>query len=284
MNKIILVAETGADIPQEQVQRYGIHIVPMHVSFGNISRDDGTFSAEEICNHYEKTGSLPKTSACSPEDFNRVFDEIHERWPNASILHLAYSAVTTCSYQNAQIAAENRSYVTSVDTKFASVGQCVIVLRMAQLLEEHPDWTMVEAVAAAEDLILRGRMCFLPNDMEYLRAGGRVSNAGALCGKLLSIHPMIEFKDGYLRATKKLRGKMTKLAPQLVADYAVAQKLAKDALWLIWSPGLSDDIKASVEKITLSSGFRQITWMKTGGVITTHSGPGAFGIVGFSEV
>ena len=49
---IILVAETGADIPAEIAQRYGIHIVPMHVSFGDVTRDDGTFPSEEVCDYY----------------------------------------------------------------------------------------------------------------------------------------------------------------------------------------------------------------------------------------
>lgn len=45
-------------------------------------------------------------------------------------------------------------------------------------------------------------MCFIPDELEYLRAGGRVSNAVALCGKLLGIHPRIELLDGQLVATK----------------------------------------------------------------------------------
>ena len=47
-NKIIMIAETGADIPAELAQRYGIAIVPMHVTFGDQTRDDATFPAEEI--------------------------------------------------------------------------------------------------------------------------------------------------------------------------------------------------------------------------------------------
>lgn len=60
MSKIILAAETGADIPPELAQRYNIQIVPMHVSFGDVTRDDGTFPSEEICAYYERTGELPK--------------------------------------------------------------------------------------------------------------------------------------------------------------------------------------------------------------------------------
>lgn len=98
MSNIILVAETGADIPPELAQRYGIRIVPMHVSFGSETRDDGTFPPEEICAYYERTGVLPKTSGSVPEDFIRVFDDIHASQPDAQILYLAYSSVTTCSY------------------------------------------------------------------------------------------------------------------------------------------------------------------------------------------
>lgn len=283
MNKIVLMAETGADIPPELAMRYGIHIVPMHVSFGDVSKDDGTFPSEEICGYFNRTGKLPKTSGSTPEDFSAAFDAVHERWPDAQILYLAYSAATTCSYHSAQIAAAEREYVTSLDTKAVAAGQCSIVVSMARLLEQHPEWTVKQAADAAEDLIGRSRMCFIPNELEYLRAGGRVSNATALCGKILSIHPLIEIKDGYLVATKKLRGRLDKLAPRLVKDYTAANRLEKDELWLIWSPGFPEELRDPVEQSARTCGFRQINWIKTGGVITTHGGPGAFGVVGFSE-
>ena len=281
-NKIILVAETGADIPAEAAERYHIAIVPMHVTFGDQTRDDGTFSSDEICGFYERTGTLPKTSGCTPEDFVKVFDDLHARYPDAQFLYLAYSAVTTCSYQSAQIAGEGRDYITSLDTKKACAGQGCIVITMAKLLEEHPEWTMDDAVAAANDLIDRARMCFIPDDLEYLRAGGRVSNAVALVGRILGIHPLIEFVDGYLTATKKLRGKLPKLAPQLVRDYTHAHDLDRSELWLIWTPRFPDEVRRAVDEEAKALGFRTVTWIKSGGVITTHSGPSAFGVVGFA--
>ena len=85
------------------------------------------------------TGKVPQTSASTPTDFEQVFDDIHQRWPEAKILHLAYSAVTTCSYQNALLASEDRDYVTSVDTKQVSVGQAAVVIETAHWLKEHPE-------------------------------------------------------------------------------------------------------------------------------------------------
>lgn len=103
--------------------------------------------------------------------------------------------------------------MTSLDTRAVAAGQCSIVLRMARLLEKYPGWEMTQAVQTVEGLIRRSRMCFIPKDMKYLRAGGRVSNVAALCGDMLGIHPVIEIQDGHLVATKKLRGKLDKLAP-----------------------------------------------------------------------
>ena len=281
--KLLLMAETGADIPAELAERYDIQIVPMHITFGAETKDDGSFPSEEICAYYDRTGVLPKTSGSVPEDFVRAFDAAHEKWPQARILHLAYSAATTCSYQSALIAAEDRDYVRSLDTRVACAGQGAVVLTMARLLEKHPDWGMEEAIKAAEDLVERVRMSFIPDDLEYLRAGGRVSNAVALAGRVLGLHPLIEFVDGKLVATQRLRGKLLKLAPQLIRDRARQQDLDREELWLIWPPGFPDEVRAAAEAEAKALGFQRVTWIKSGGVITTHAGPSAFGVVGFSK-
>lgn len=49
MSNIILVAETGSDIPKDIAEQLGIFLVPMHVTMGNDTFDDGTFPVEKIC-------------------------------------------------------------------------------------------------------------------------------------------------------------------------------------------------------------------------------------------
>ncbi len=281
--KVILVAETGADIPPELIRRYGIETVPMHITFGSETKDDGAFPSEEICDYYDRTGVLPKTSGSTPEDFEKALDRIHAAHPDAKLLHLAYSAATTCSYQSAVIASEGRDYIRSLDTKMACAGQGAVVVTLARRMEAHPEWDFARITAEAEELIQRARMCFIPDDLEYLRAGGRVSNAVALAGRVLGIHPLIEFVDGRLTATEKLRGKLVKLAPELVRDYAQKHALDRSELWLIWTPGFPDDVRAAVDAAAAECGFEAVTWVKSGGVITTHSGPSAFGVVGFAN-
>lgn len=283
MKKIIVVAETGSDVTSDLAKQYGIEIVPMHVTFENEALDDGAFPVEKIVEYYKQTGKLPKTSGSTPEDFNRVFDRIHKEHPDAQILYLAYSAITTVSYQSAIIASENRDYVTALDTKQVSIGQGNIVVAVAKAIQENPDMMIEQAVIIANDYINRAKMCFLPDNLEFLKAGGRVSNVAFLGSRILSLHPTIEILDGKLVATKKYRGKMTKVVTQLIQDYSESYQLEKDCLWLVKTVGLSDEVIACVEKVVSECGFKSFQWVQAHGVITTHGGPAAFGIAGFSK-
>lgn len=284
MKKIILVAETGSDITEELAKKYGIEIVPMHVSFGDDTMDDGAFPVEKIVDYYKTTGKLPTTSGSTPADFEAKFDEIHEKYPEAHILYLAYSAITTCSYQSAVIASEGRDYVTAIDTKMVSIGQANIVCKMAEILNENPDMEIEEAVQTVNKLIERTKMCFLPDTLEFLRAGGRVSNMAFLGASILGLHPCIELMDGKLMATKKFRGKMKKVAIELVQEYVEKYKLDRsETLWIANTVGFSEEIKEIVKEAVAKFKFKEIKWLQAHGVITTHGGPAAFGFAGFAE-
>lgn len=283
MKKIILMTETGSDITPELAAKYGIHIVPMHVTFGDKTVDDMTFDPEKIREYYKETGKLPTTSGSVPEDFIKAFDDVHANHPEAQILYLAYSAVTTCSYQSAVIAAEDRDYVHFVDTKQVSVGICNVVIEMAKILEANPDMEIKEAVAKSQELVDHAKMCFMPDNLEFLRAGGRVSNAAYLGSRILNIHPTIELLEGKLTATKKYRGKMTKVAAQLVKDYAEHYNLKRDHIWVVYTIGLTQEVRETIEAAIKECGFAESSWIQAAGVITTHGGPAAFGIAGFSK-
>lgn len=284
-HSIILVAETGSDLPADLAKELGILLVPMHVSLGDQTLDDGAFPAEDVCAYYDRTGKCPTTSGSTPYDFETVYDALFAKNPEAQVLYLAYSAVTTCSYHSSELAIEGKPYasrVRLVDTKHVSVGQCAVVLAVHQWLQEHPEASLEEAAAAAEAISAQTQMCFVPRNLDYLRAGGRCSNATALVGNLLKLHPCIEIIEGKLIACKKYRGDLAKLAPTLLQDFAKKHSLKKDHLYFIRTPYMDEAVRTALEAEAAVQGFRKTTWINTGCVITCHGGPGAFGIVGVS--
>ena len=283
MEHYSLLVETGADLPADLAQRFDVYQVPMHVSFGAETRDDGTIPIQQLFSYYQKTGTLPQTSGCTPGDFAKAFDEIHSKYPERHIIHLAYSAATTCSYQSAIIAAEGRDYVTSIDTMHVSAGQMLVTLATARYIQTHPACTPEQITQAVAQIRSCCRMAFFPGDLAYLKAGGRVSNAAYLGAKILSLNPLIEINGGLLQATKKYRGTMQKIAPKLLHDYTAAKNLDKRLLTFVYSEGLDDALKAALTADAKQLGFETILWVRTGCVVSTHSGPGAFGICGFTE-
>ena len=283
MSSMILLAETGSDITPEIALALNIRLVPMHVSMGDVTLDDGTFPAEDIHAYYERTGKTPTTSGSTPYDFEKVLEEIFTEEPNAQVLYLAYSAVTTCSYHSCELALEEKPYAANVrlvDTKQVSVGQGAVVIAAAKWIREHPEATLEEAAAKATEIALQTKMCFIPKNLDYLRAGGRCSNAVALVGNLLNLHPCIEIIDGRLIAGKKYRGAMTKLAPMLLREFTEKHNLSKEHLYFINTPNMEEGIRTVLEAEAKALGYKEVTWMRTGCVITSHGGPGAFGIVG----
>ena len=99
------------------------------------------------------------------------------------------------------MAAAGSGYdVRCVDTRHVSVGQRAVVLGAVNLLYRHPDLTPEQLCRAVEDLASCTDMTFVPQDLDYLRAGGRVSNAAALISGALNLHPAIHVSDGCLVA------------------------------------------------------------------------------------
>ena len=282
-HKILISAETGSDIPKSLADQLGVILIPMHVCMGDQTLDDGAFPPEDVCAYYNKTGKVPTTSGSTPYDFEAIYDEIFAKDPDVQILHLAYSAVTTCSYHSGELAIEGKPYeskVRLVDTKQVSVGQGAVVIETVRWLKDHPEATLEEAAQAAEEITLRTKMCFIPNNLDYLRAGGRVSNSVALIGNLLHLHPLIEILDGKLMAGKKYRGSMTKAAVTLLREFSEKHGLKKDHIYFINTPYMDEGVRAALNSEAKALGYENVTWMKTGCVITCHGGAGAFGIVG----
>ena len=77
---------------------------------------------------------------------------------------------------------------------------------------------------------------------------------------------------------------MKKVAVQLIKEYADNYKLdCKETLWIIYTIGISEEVKAIIKETAKECGFEKTEWVQAHGVITTHGGPAAFGIAGFSE-
>lgn len=283
MTKIILTTESGSDISTDLASKHGVYVVPMHIVMDGKDYLDGELPVPEIFEFYERTKENPLTTSTNPHEYTDFFTQIRKEFPDSTIIHVGYTSKASSSFQNALIAAKDFEDIHLIDTLNVAGGLAAIVWHAIDKLESNPDITPDELIKEIEEVIPKSKFAFIPGSLDFLKAGGRVSNAAYLAGILLKIKPRIELIDGKLVSTKKYRGKMSNVARKLMEDYLADYKISKEQIYLLYSIGLDETIKQEAEQLAKTNGFKNISWIEAGGMISSHSGPGGFGIAGLEE-
>lgn len=280
MPRIILTTESGADVPKELADKYNIQIVPMHVIMDGQDYLDGSLPVQEIYDYYDRTKKTPTTTSTNAHEYTTFFTEIRKENPDCTLIHIGYTSKASSSFQNAVIASEDFDDLFLIDALNVTGGLAAIVLYAAELLEKDPTIKPEVLIGEIEGIVPKSRLAFVPGKLDFLRAGGRVSNVAYLGGALLKIKPRIELVEGKLVSTKKYRGKINMVAEKLVRDFLDDYNIDRKQLYFQYSIGLDETIKQRMNEIAKEAGFEAIMWMQAGAMISTHAGPGGFGIAG----
>ncbi len=280
MRRIILSTESGADLPKDLVEKYQIQVVPMHVIMDEKDYLDGELSVEEVFDYHSRTKKIPSTTATNVHEYHELFTKIRIDFPDSIIIHIGYTSKASASFQSALIAAEDFQDIFLIDALNVTGGLAVIVMYAVTILKEEPSIGHVQLIEKIESIVPKTRLAFLPGSLDFLRAGGRVSNIAYIGGAILKIKPCIELKEGKLVSTRKYRGNMSTVAEKLMRDYLNQYDIDRKQLYLIYSIGLDESIKRRMDEVAAELGFENVTWMQAGAMISTHAGPGGFGIAG----
>ncbi|WP_339263255.1 DegV family protein [Solibacillus sp. FSL W7-1472] len=283
MKRIILSTESGADLPKDLVEKHQIQVVPMHVIMDGKDYLDGKVSVEDVFQFYDRSKAIPSTAATNVHEYHDLFTNIRLKYPESIIIHIGYTSKASASFQSAVIAAEDFDDLYLIDTLNVTGGLGAVVMYAANLLEEEPEISHECLIEKIYSIVPKTRLAFLPGSLDFLKAGGRVSNLAYIGGALLKIKPCIELKEGKLVSTRKYRGKMDSVAEKLMNDYFNEYDIDRKQLYLIYSIGLDERIKERLEEVSKENGFENVRWMQAGAMISTHAGPGGFGIAGIER-
>lgn len=278
--RIIFSTESGADLPEDLADKHNVQVVPMHVIMDGQDYLDGSLPVNDIYSYYERTKQIPSTTATNSYEYHAFFTKIRVDFPDCIIIHIGYTSKASSSFQNAIIAAEEFDDLYLIDALNVTGGLAAIVMYAVSLLEKEPTIDPVQLIKEVESIVPKSRLAFVPGSLEFLKAGGRVSNLAYLGGALLKIKPRIELINGKLVSTKKYRGQMSVVAEKLAYDFLSQYDINREQLYFQYSIGLDDSIKQRMSEIATEHGFKNVTWIQAGAMISTHAGPGGFGIAG----
>jgi DegV family protein with EDD domain len=119
----------------------------------------------------------------------------------------------------------------------------------------------------------RLRLLAVLDTVEYLRRSGRASTVTALVGEVLQIKPLVEVRDGEVRALARVRTRH-KARENLVAQIEALGPLERLAVLHAAAPA---DAQALAERLAPRASQPPLVVEATA-VIGTHVGPGTLGL------
>ena len=276
--KVKIISDSTCDLSAELIEKYQIQILPLTVSLGERSGQDGVdITPEDIYAYVSETGELPKTSAINISDYEDIF----RTWTDAgyAVVHFNISSGFSCTHQNACLAAAELENVYVVDSRNLSTGQGLVVLRGAEMAQQGASAEDIHRVCT--ELTGKVEASFVIDNLDYLRRGGRCSAVAALGANLLKLKPCIEVKDGGMAVGKKYRGKIGAVMLEYVTERLDGREdIDLTRIFLTHTKCDDADISAVRQAISeLQPGFGEIIETTAGSTITTHCGPGTMGIL-----
>ena len=275
---IKLSTESAIVVPELYRSRFGVHVLPLHILYGEESFDDAvTINVEGMLARYRETNELPTTSACSIGEYAAYFGALTE--DGSEVVHFSMSSGVSSTYRNACIAAQEFPGVSVVDTQSLTSGGGLLLVKAGELMQTG--FSAKEIVRRTEEAKRRVRVSFMVDSLTFMRKGGRCSALAAFGANILGIRPSIEIRNGTMDVAKKFRGKYESCLLKYVDDlFAGAGRPDESRVWIEYTPGVTpeqlDAVKKEIKKFCK---FEEVLELPTTSTIFAHAGPGTVGVM-----
>ena len=261
------------------VQERNIGILPLTVNLGEKSYKDGVdITPEDIFAFVAETKQLPKTAAPSIGDYEEFFAQ-QLALGYDEIIHFNISKKSSGSHNMALQAAESfGGKVRVIDSMALSSGQGLLVMRACDLRDAGKTAAEIE-----EDILeVRRRVntSFVPDSLDYLHKGGRVSGMLKVAAAAFKIHPLIVMEEGQLISGGKYKGKMSVLIKQYVEDLKERYpSYDKTRCFVTHSFADKEIVDAEKAKVAELFEFDEVLETVAGSIVTSHCGQGTLGVL-----
>lgn len=274
-----IIADSGCDLSNEYYNEYNIELVSLTVHLDEKDYLDGKTIDPKVVYDAMRSGSSPKTSQVSPQTFKDIFTTYAKSGQPCVYLALSSELSGTCQTGRMMLEEVKESYpeadIHIIDTKCASLGYGLVILRAAQLAKEGA--TVEEIIETASYHADHMEHIFTVDDLEYLYRGGRVSKTAAFVGSLLKIKPLLHVEDGKLIPIEKIRGSKKVLKRMIDVMEERGDDLANQPIGISHGDA-SEQAHNLAEMIKEKYNNDNIIIEMVGSSIGAHAGPGTLAL------
>lgn len=278
-----IVTDSTSYISEELQKRYDISIASLSVIFDNEEFKEIDIQNENFYDKLDRSLRIPTSSQPSLDEMYNILEK-HIR-NNNEVVGVFLSSEMSGTYSNACLAKSMilekypNALIEIIDSRSNCMQLGFAALSAAKAAQQEKP--IDEVVTVVKDNIKRSRFLFIPDTLEYLKKGGRIGGASALLGTIFQIKPILTVVDGKTELFNKVRTK--KRAIQTMIDKFI-EDITKHGLVEVMVHHINDVEGAlAFAKILEETVEKKIDIAPIGPVIGTHVGPGALGIVYYTE-
>jgi DegV family protein with EDD domain len=280
MNKIVVVTDSSATVPEEWVRKLKIRVVPIAlVMDGQVFLDGVDLTAGDVYRWQRSNNHLPTTSSPSVGDFLRVYATAAQEATGIVSIHLSPSL--SAIYNTAQTASwlVDGVSIRVVDSHTAAMGQGFVTLEAARAAAAGADLEAV--VARAEEVAARIHLLATIDTLEYLHRGGRIGGAAHLLGSALQIKPILYLTDGHVDVFAKPRTKSK--AIRIMLQQMAEQARGRPIHGAILHGDVPDEAEALRRQVAEQFDCAELYVTPLTPVMGAHTGPGVLGVAFYAD-
>ncbi|MCB2307860.1 DegV family protein [Clostridium estertheticum] len=281
-SEIILVIDSGCDLPLEYIKQDNIVPLGLICNFKGQAREDDFGEKFTRKDFYDalRQGETPTTSQINSQIYLDVFKKYVLL--KKSIIYIALSSALTGTINSANIARETiledfpDADIRIIDSKCASLGQGLLTYYAYEMLKSGK--ATGEIVKWLEENKLRINHWFTVNDLNHLKRGGRISSSAAAVGTLLNIKPVLFVdNEGRLIPFSKCRGRKKAISTLVQKFKEKSDPSIKQVIAISHGDCLGDAL--ALELLLRENGnVKDVILNYVGTAVGSHVGPEMLGI------
>jgi DegV family protein with EDD domain len=274
-----IITDTTSGLPDEVAQQYGIPVIPQVIIFGSDTYLEGQeIDHATFMERLQTSKELPKTSAPPPELFSREFERLMPE--GEPILCIHPSAELSGTVRSATVAAADfpDADIRVIDARVIGSPLTTLVTLAAERAAAGLDADTIED--HIHRLVLRCRLYFLVDTLEYLAKNGRIGGAAALLGSVLRIKPILTLRDGRVDQFERTRTHRRAVAR---LKELVLEEIAGDGRGhlSVMHASAPDQAQALADDLCGILGLESVPILDVPPAIVTHAGPGVLAVAFF---
>lgn len=196
-----IFVDSGSSIKQEEKEKYQVELIPLIVNIRDEEYLDGVnLDLDDFYKFLIEEKGFPKTSLPNLVELEERVNKCVENGDDVIILTISSGISSTNS--SIKILFEGNPKVKVIDSKMAVGGMRLIV----DEINRHKEESLDEIEARVNALIPRIKILAIPETLDYLLRGGRLSKMEWILGSILKIKPIIGFKNGKVTVHSKKIG------------------------------------------------------------------------------